>query len=106
MYIKNLRKNARRSLCFEVEITTNTLAVVQLEPAHAGLINRIRTLAESGLTNAQVAHELNRQGVKSHSGRDFYAQLVGALVSKYKRTAGSKFKEVKVKIFVQSTVNT
>jgi hypothetical protein len=47
---KNLRKHARRCLCFEVEITTNTLAVVQLEPAHAGLINRICTLAESGLT--------------------------------------------------------
>lgn len=93
-------------MCFEVEITTNTLAVVQLDPAHAGLINRIQTLADSGLTNAQVALELNREGVKSHSGRDFYGQLVGALVSKYKRTAGSKFKEVKVKIFAQSTVNT
>ena len=99
MYIKNLRKHARRSLCFEVEITTNTLAVVQLEPAHAGVINRIRTLAEGGLTNAQVAHELNRQGVKSHSGRDFYAQLVGALVSKYRRSDKSKQVDKTVKIF-------
>ena len=99
MYIENLRKNARRSLCFEVEITTNTLAVVQLEPAHAGLINRIRTLAESGLTNAQVAHELNRQGVKSHSGRDFYAQLVGALVSKYRRSEKEKRVDKIVKMF-------
>ena len=99
MYIENLRKHARRSLCFEVEITTNTLAVVQLEPAHAGLINRIRTLAESGLTNAQVAHELNRQGVKSHSGRDFYAQLVGALVSKYRRSEKEKRVDKIVKTF-------
>ena len=99
MYIENLRKHARRSLCFEVEITTNTLAVVQLEPAHAGLINRIRTLAESGLTNAQVAHELNRQGVKSHSGRDFYAQLVGALVSKYRRSEKEKRVDKIVKMF-------
>jgi hypothetical protein len=99
LYIKNLRKHARRSLCFEVEITTNTLAVVQLEPAHVELINRIRTLAESGLTNAQVAHELNRQGVKSHSGRDFYAQLVGALVSKYRRSEKDKWVEKIVKIF-------
>ena len=99
MYIKNLRKHARRSLCFEVEITTNTLAVVQLEPAHAGVINRIRTLAESGLTNALVAHELNCQGVKSHSGRDFYAQLVGALVSKYRRSEKEKRVDKIVKIF-------
>ena len=99
MYIENLRKHARRSLCFEVEITTNTLAVVQLEPAHAELINRIRTLAESGLTNAQVAHELNRQGVKSHSGRDFYAQLVGALVSKYRRSEKEKRVDKIVKMF-------
>ena len=103
MYIKDLRKYAQRSLCFEVEITTNTLAVVQLDPAHAGLINRIRTLADSGLTNAQVALELNREGVKSHSGRDFYAQLVGALVSKYRRSERSKRVEKIVKIFPKNT---
>ena len=103
MYIENLRKHARRSLCFEVEITTNTLAVVQLEPAHAGLINRIRTLAESGLTNAQVAQELNREGIKSHSGRDFYAQLIGALVSKYRRSEQGRRVEKIIKIFPKNT---
>ena len=103
MYMKNLRKDARRFLCFQVAATTNTLAVVQLDPAHAGLIDRIRTLAESGLTNAQVAHELNREGVKSHSGRDFYAQLVGALVSKYRRSERDKRVEKIVKIFQKKT---
>ena len=99
MYIKHLRKYARRFLCFEVVVTTNTLAVVQLDPAHSRLINRIRTLADSGLTNEQVAHELNREGVRSHSGRDFYAQLVGALVSKYRRSERGKRVEKIVKIF-------
>jgi len=103
LYIENLRKNARRSLCFEVEITTNTLAVVQLDPAHAGLINRIRTLGESGLTNAQVAQELNREGIKSHSGRDFYAQLIGALVSKYRRSEQGRRVEKTIKIFPKNT---
>ena len=99
MYIKHLRKYARRSLCFEVEITTNTLAVVQLDSAHAGLINRIQTLADSGLTNAEVAYELNGQGIRSHSGRNFYAQLVGALVSKYRRSERGKRVKKIVKIF-------
>lgn len=106
MHMLTLRKYAHRVIKVQVVLTTNTLCEVWMDEGHRSLIDRIKELDDSGLTNAQVAAELNRQGVKSRRGRDFYAELVGALVSKYKRTAASKFVDIKVKIFVENTVNT
>lgn len=74
-----------------------------MDEDHRSLIDRIKGLATSGLTNAQVAQELTRQGVKSRTGRVFYAELVGALMSKYKRAEASKFTNLAVKITVVDT---
>jgi len=103
MYLLDLRKRARRFIRVQVVVTTNTLCEIWMDEDHRSLIDRIKVLANSGLTNAQVALELTRQGVKSRTGRDFYAELVGALMSKYKRSEASKFVDVLVNISWQNT---
>ena len=87
----------------QLVVTTNTLCEIWLDDDHRSLIDRIKGLANSGLTNAQVAQKLTRQGVKSRTGRNFYAKLVGALMSKYKRSEASKFTNLAVKITVVDT---
>jgi hypothetical protein len=101
-----LRKSALRVIKVQVVLTTKKLCEVWMDEGHRSLIDRIKELDDRGLTNAQVAAEFNRQGVKSRRRRDFYAELAGALVSKYNRTAASKFVDVKVKIFVENAANT
>jgi hypothetical protein len=98
-----LRKRARRVIKVQVVVTTNTLCEIWMDEDHRSLIDRIKGLANSGLTNAQVAQELTRQGVKSRTGRVFYAELVGALMSKYKRAEASKFVDMAINISWQNT---
>ncbi len=38
-----------------------------------------------------IAEALNEQGFLSHSGRVFYPELVGALISKYRKKAKSRY---------------
>lgn len=38
-----------------------------------------------------IAETLNAQGFKSHSGRAFYSELVGALISKYRKKEKSRY---------------
>lgn len=38
-----------------------------------------------------IAETLNNEGYKSHSGRAFYSELVGALISKYRKKAKARF---------------
>jgi hypothetical protein len=38
-----------------------------------------------------IAETLNAKGFQSHSGRAFYSELVGALISKYRRKAASRY---------------
>ena len=72
-------------------ITTNTLSDWYVEPEHATLISTISSLASQGLTMKAIADSLNAQGFKSHSGRVFYSELVGALISKYRKKEKSRF---------------
>ena len=72
-------------------ITTNTLSDWYVESEHATLISTISSLASQGLTMRAIADSLNAQGFKSHSGRAFYSELVGALISKYRKKAKSRY---------------
>ena len=38
-----------------------------------------------------IAETLNREGYKSHTGKPFYSELLGALISKYRRKARERF---------------
>ena len=60
-----LRKSALRVIKVQVVLTTNKLFEVWMDEGHRSLIDRIKELDDRGLTNAQVAAEFNRQGVKS-----------------------------------------
>ena len=72
-------------------ITTNTLSDWYVEHQHATLISTISSLASKGLSMKAIAETLNDQGFKSHSGRTFYSELVGALVSKYRKKEKSRY---------------
>jgi len=102
MYLKRLRKNAEKSLKVSINISTNTLGYWHVEPTHADLIDSVKRLAGAGLTNKQVAAQLNALGIKSHTGRDFYAQLVGALVSKYRRREDAKFTKTEFSVVLKN----
>ena len=74
-----------------VTVTTNTLSDFYIDPEHGALIERISSLSEQGLTMKAIAETLNEQGFLSHSGRAFYPELVGALISKYRKKAKSRY---------------
>ena len=74
-----------------VTVTTNTLSDFYIDPEHGALIERISTLSEQGLTMKSIADTLNGEGYKSHTGKPFYSELVGALVSKYRKKARERF---------------
>ena len=74
-----------------VTVTTNTISDWFVAPEHAALIATISTLAEQGLTKKAIAEALNNQGFLSHSGKAFYPELVGALISKYRKKAKSRY---------------
>ena len=79
-------------------IKTNTLSDWYVEPEHAALISTISDLASQGLTMKVIADSLNAQGFKSHSGRAFYSELVGALISKYRKKAKSRYVEKTISV--------
>ena len=72
-------------------LTTNTLSDFYIDPEHQTLIDRISTLSKQGLTMKSIAETLNGEGYKSHTGKPFYSELVGALISKYRRKAKERF---------------
>lgn len=74
-----------------VTVTTNTVSDWFVESEHAALITTISSLAGQGLTMKAIAEALNEQGFLSHSGKAFYPNLVGALISKYRKKANSRY---------------
>ena len=74
-----------------VVVTTNTISEWFVEPEHAALIQMISSLASQGLTMKAIAENLNEQGLRSHTGKAFYPELVGALISKYRKKATSRY---------------
>lgn len=74
-----------------VTVTTNTLSDFYIDPEHGALIERIFSLSKLGLTMKSIAETLNGEGYKSHTGKPFYSELVGALISKYRKNANGRF---------------
>ncbi len=70
-----------------VTVTTNTLSDFYIDPKHGALIERVFSLSKLGLTMKSIADTLNGEGYKSHTGKPFYSELVGALISKYRKKA-------------------
>ena len=89
-FLISLQKRADFRVVVTLNITTNTLSDWYVEPEHATLISTISRLASQGLTMKAIAETLNAQGLKSHSGRAFYSELVGALISKYRKKEKSR----------------
>lgn len=72
-------------------VTTNPLSDFYIDPEHGALIERIPILSEQGLTMKSIAENLNGEGDTSHTVKPFYSELVGALVSKYRKKAKGRF---------------
>ena len=56
--------------------------MVQLDPDHQALIDRILRLHQDGLNSRQIAAYLNDQGVTSWTGKRFYPELVFEVIRK------------------------
>jgi hypothetical protein len=90
-FFLSLQKRADFRVLVTVTVTTNTLSDFYIAPEHEALIERISTLSEQGLTMKAIAETLNEQDFLSHSGKAFYPELVGALISKYRKKAKSRY---------------
>jgi len=97
-FLISLQKRADFRVAVTLTITTNTLSDWYVEPEHATLISTISDLASQGLTMKAIADSLNAQGFKSYSGRAFYSELVGALISKYRKKAKSRYVEKTISV--------
>ena len=56
--------------------------MVQLDPAHQALIDRILKLQQGGLNSRQIADQLNELGITSWGGKRFYPELVFGVIRK------------------------
>lgn len=56
--------------------------MVNLDPAHQALIDRILGLQKDGMNCRQIAAYLNDEGVTSWSGKRFYPELVFGILRK------------------------
>ena len=74
-----------------VTVTTNTLSDFYIDPEHRNLIERIFSLSKLGSSMNSIAKTLNGEGYRSHTGKPFYSELVGALISKYRKRALARF---------------
>ena len=90
-FLKSLQKRADFRVLATITITTNTVSDWFVEPSHAALISTISSFASQGMTMKAIAEALNEQGYVSHSGKAFYPELVGALISKYRKKASSRY---------------
>ena len=63
-------------LRFEAEIVTRQLSLNVLPEARQERHQLIDSLFRSGLSDKQIASELNRLGLKTPSGKDYYYDLV------------------------------
>ena len=91
-----LQNRADFRVSVTVTVTTNTLSYFYIDPEHQALIDRIFSLSKLGLTMKSIAETLNSEGYKSHTGKPFYSELVGALVSKYRLKARERFVQKEV----------
>jgi len=69
-------------LDFQISVKTKALSLVQLDPAHQALIDRILKLHQEGLNSRQIADYLNERGVSSWGGKRFYPELVFGMIRK------------------------
>lgn len=63
-------------LRFEVEIVTRQLSLNVIPEGRQERHQLIDTLYRSGFSDKQIASELNRRGIKTPSGKDYYFELV------------------------------
>ena len=56
-----------------------------LSESHQKLHNLITNLKLEGLGYRKISKELNRRGIKSHNGKDFYPSLVSNIWRKIKK---------------------
>ena len=60
-------------------------------------------MAARGLTMQAIAEALNGEGLRSVTGKPFYAKLVGALLSKTRRKSGEGKFETLIKTMLRIT---
>jgi hypothetical protein len=92
-----LQKDADFKVFVTLKLTTNMLSDFHIDKEHKALKERISDLYKQGLTMQAIADTLNKQGLKSQTGLKFYGELIGALISKYRRRAGAKFRQIEVR---------
>ena len=63
-------------LRFEVEIVTRQLSLNVIPEGRQERHQIIESLYRSGLSDKQIASELNQRGIKTPSGKDYYYELV------------------------------
>jgi hypothetical protein len=63
-------------LNFTVELTTRQLSLNLIPDRQQERHRLIEQLHESGLSDKQIASELNRRGVLTPSGKEYYQELV------------------------------
>ena len=66
------------------------MSLVQLDPAHQALIDRILGLKEGGMNCRQIAAYLNDEGLTSWTGKRFYPELVFGILRKARLKAERK----------------
>ena len=72
-------------LSFSISVTTRQLSLNFLSDSRQYRHDLIRQMVAERFTNQQMADVFNRLGMKTPSGKQYYAELVGATVSKLRK---------------------
>ena len=72
-------------LLLSILVTTRQLSLNFLSDSRNYRHDLMRQMVSERFTNQQIADVLNRQGIKTPSGKSYYAELVGATWSKLRK---------------------
>ena len=72
-------------LCFTVSVRTNKFALKQLDrysPEQEEVLQKIKSLHESGLGYRKIAHHLNENGLTTHKGKKWGGNSVYSVLKR------------------------
>ena len=83
-YIKSVSDAGADILSFQVEVTTNTLWNTRYSSYQSYLHNMITEMQGEGLGYRKIAKRLNKMGIKTARGKEFFPASVHSILKKKK----------------------
>jgi DNA-binding transcriptional MerR regulator len=90
---------------FEIEITTKSLSLVNLNETRTERLEWLFSLRENGYSNKEISDYLNNRGIRSPNGKVYSPKLIWITLKKYqnrlKRSKGYQITNVVERLIIR-----